>query len=101
MKHIAKSVLKSFLIIVLFTGGSAVLSSAGVKATSTANAATAVSYNQVYEYLVSKGYTVISLCPSPNTKYDWVAHTVKNQVHYSTTIYCDESNIIGQVDVPM
>ena len=100
MKHITKSVLKAFLIVVLLTGSSVVLTSAGLKTVSVVGTS-GVTYNQVYEYLVARGYTVISLCPSTTAKYDWVAHTVKNQVHYSTTVNCDATNIIGQVDVPM
>lgn len=98
MKHIAKSVLKAFLIIVLFTGGSVVLSSAGLK---TVNVANAVTCNQVYEYLVSRGYTVITLEPKAGTKYDWTARTIKNNVNYCTTIFCTETSIIGNQDVSL
>jgi len=98
MKHITKSVLKAFLIVVLLTGSSAVVSSAGLKTVSVANA---VTYNQVYEYLVANGYTVITLEPKAGTKYDWVARTVKNNVTYCTTIYCTSYSIVTHGDVAM
>jgi hypothetical protein len=98
MKQIAKSVVKAVLVIFLFTGGTVGLSTAGMQ---TVNAANAASANQVYEYLVSKGYTVVTLEPKAGTKYDWIAHTIKNQVHYSTTIYCTSTSIVGNADSPM
>lgn len=98
MKQIAKTVLKGFLIITLFTGGSLVLSTAGVKTISAANAAT---YNQVNEYLLSHGYEVESLVPKQGTRFDWTAVTVKNNIRYTTTISCTETSIIGNTDVPM
>jgi hypothetical protein len=98
MKQIAKSVLKGLLVVVLFTSGSVALSTTGVQTVSEASAA---SYNQVYEYLLTEGYTVISMQPKPGTKFDWVAQTVKNQVHYITTIYCTETCVIGNSDVSL
>gem|GEM_PF-6140549 len=77
-----------------------VLTSAGPKAVSVVGTS-GVTYNQVYEYLVARGYTVISLCPSTTAKYDWVAHTVKNQVHYNTTVFCDATSIVGNQDVSL
>lgn len=97
MKQFSKAVLKGLLIIVLFTGGSIALSTTGVKTVSEAKAAT---YNQVYEYLLSKGYTVNSLAPKQGTQYDWTANTVKNGNLYITTIYCTENSIVGHADYP-
>jgi hypothetical protein len=98
MKRIAKSVLKGLLIVVLFTGGTVVLSTTGVKTVNEANAAT---YNQVYEYLVTNGYTVLTLEPKAGTKYDWIAQTSKNGVRYLTTIYCTDLCVVGNADIPM
>jgi UDP-N-acetylglucosamine:LPS N-acetylglucosamine transferase len=98
MKQIAKAVLKALLVVILFTGGSVGLSTMGVKTVSEANAAT---YNQVYEYLCTNGYVVITLERKDGTKYDWIAHTIRGQVHFATTIYCDQTCIIAHGDVPM
>jgi hypothetical protein len=96
MKRISKAVLKGLLVVILFTGGSVILSTAGVKTVSEANAAT---YSQVYEYLVCNGYTVLTLDRKTGTQYDWVAHTIKNGSYYITTIYCTETSIITHGDV--
>lgn len=73
------------------------MSTHGVK---TVNEASAATYNQVYEYLLTNGYTVVTLEPS-GFKYDWIAHTVKNGIHYTTTIYCTSSSVIGHTDIPI
>lgn len=98
MKQIAKLVVKSLFVIVLFTVGSVAVSTTGAKTVSEANACT---YNQVYEYLLSRGYQVITLEPKAGTKYDWISHTVLNQVHYWTTIHCNATSVIGHEDDPM
>ena|SRR6218665_304953 len=98
MKQIAKTVLKGLFVVVLFTAGSVALSTTGVKTVSEANAA--VSYNQVYEYLVSHGYTVISIAPSQTAKFDWVAQTIKDGRQYTTTILCNSVGIVGQTNEP-
>jgi hypothetical protein len=98
MKQIFKTVLKALLVIILFTGGSVALSTIGAKTVNTASAAT---YNQVYEYLVANGYTVISLHPQTDGKYDWEAVTIKHDITYNTTIYCTASSVIGNTDVAM
>jgi hypothetical protein len=97
MKRISKALLKGLLIVVLFTGGSILLSTTGVKTVSEANAA---QYQQVYDYLVARGYTVITLNPLAGTKYDWIGHTVKDGINYTTTITCTSSGIIDHTDVP-
>ena len=100
MKHISKTLLKGLFVIVLFTTGSVVLSTTtGVQTVNTASAS--IGYNQVYEYLTSKGYTVFTLCPDPGTKFNWIAQTTINGVHYNTTITCTSSEIIGNNDVIM
>ncbi|MCW3082708.1 MAG: hypothetical protein JWP12_74 [Bacteroidetes bacterium] len=98
MKQISKTLLKGLFVIVLFTTGSVVLSTAtGVP---TVNAASAsIGYNQVYEYLASKGYTVFTLNQDPGTKFNWVAQTSINGIHYNTTIYCTSTEIVGNADV--
>ena len=99
MKNTTKLVLKGLLIIVLFTGVSISLSTTGVKSVNEANAA--VSYQQVYQYLVNNGYQVITLNPITGYKTeDWIAHTVKNQIHYWTTVDVNGNAIIGVLDVP-
>ncbi len=100
MKSILKLVVKGVLVIVLFAGTSIALSSAGVKSVNEAKAA--VSYQVVYQYLVSRGYEVISLKPINGSKdSDWIAHTVKNQVHYWTTVDVSGNSIIGTTDIIM
>lgn len=97
MKSFSKSVLKALIVVVLFTGGSIALSTTGVKTVNEANAAT---YNQVYEYLLTRGYTVHTLARKTGTEFDWIAHTTKNGVQYWTTVYCDATSIWGNSDAP-
>ncbi|MDF2437995.1 MAG: hypothetical protein K0Q95_2371 [Bacteroidota bacterium] len=97
MRQVVKLVLKGVLLIALFTGGSVVLSTKGIKTVSEANAA---SYSQVNEYLVSHGYTVVSLAPKSGSM-DWTAQTSKNLVRYTTTVYCTETSIVGNTDMPL
>ena len=100
MKNTAKLVLKGLLVIVLFTGSSIALSTIGVKSVSEAKAA--VSYQMAYQYLVNNGYTVVTLDPIAGTKGpNWIAHTIKNGVHYWTTIHTTGSEIIGHTDIIM
>jgi len=100
MKRTANFLLKGLIVIVLFTTTNIGLSSVGVNAVSEAKAA--VSYQQVYQYLVSRGYEVVSL--KPITSYrteDWVSHTILNGIHYMTTIHVQGNEIIVTTDVPM
>lgn len=100
MKNTAKLVLKGLLVIVLFTGSSLALSTVGVKSVSEAKAA--VSYQQVYQYLVNRGYTVITLNPIDQSKgSNWIAHTILNGIHYWTTVHVSGNEIIVTTDVPM
>ena len=102
MKRSLKNLIKVVSIIVLFTGSSIALSTAGVKTVSEANAA--VSSQAVYNYLVSRGYTVITLNPASEggaKTENWIAHTVLNNINYSTTVYVSGTQIIGNTDVPM
>lgn len=86
--------------IVLFTGTSIALSTAGVRTVNEAKAA--VSYDQVYQYLVNRGYTVVTLEPVSGAKEtNWIAHTIKNNVHYWTTVYVSGNQIINSTDVVM
>jgi hypothetical protein len=113
MKTITQKLIKGLLVIVLFTGVSVALSTAGVQTVSEAKAAGVgngaangsagqagqVSSSTVYQYLVSKGYTVQSLsqiCGSTN----WKAYTIgANGSQYITTVYVNGSQIIGGQDI--
>ena len=99
MKQFSKTLIKGLLVIVLFTTRSVVLSTSGAKTVNAASAA--IGYNQVYEYLVSKGYTVSSLTQDTTSKYNWIAHTTLGGRNYCTTIYCTSDQIIGNADVIM
>lgn len=100
MKNTAKLVLKGLLVIVLFTGSSLALSSIGVKTVSEAKAA--ISYQEVYQYLVNNGYTVLALKETADkTDEDWIAHTFLNDVEYMTTVHVSGGQIIVTTDVPM
>ena len=98
MKNIGKFIIKALVVIVLFTGTSIGLSSVGVKSVSEAKAA--VSYQQVYAYLVSRGYTVVSLKPYGNSA-NWMSHTIFDGIHYQTTVLVEGNQIIGVLDSPM
>lgn len=98
MKNLSKTLLKGLLVITLFTGISTVLSTSGIKTVNEAHAA--VSYQQVYSYLVNNGYTVITLEETfLRSDENWIAHTVKNGIHYWTTIIVEGSTIVGHNDV--
>lgn len=100
MKRTANFLLKGLLIIVLFTTTAIGLSSIGVNTVSEAKAA--VSYQEVYQYLVNRGYEVITLNPIVGYKTEnWIAHTILNGRHYMTTIYVQGNEIIGTTDVIM
>lgn len=100
MKNTAKLVLKGLLVIVLFTGSSIALSSIGVKTVNEAKAA--VSYQQVYQYLVNRGYTVLALAPIDRTKGpNWIARTISHGAEYMTTVYVSGNEIINTTDIPL
>lgn len=98
MKNIGKILVKVVLVIVLFTSATVALSSFGVKSVSEAKAA--VSYQQVYAYLVNHGYTVITLSPCPRNE-NWIAHTTKEGFHLQTTILVEGDEIWGTSDVAL
>ncbi|CAN5383681.1 hypothetical protein BH10BAC1_BH10BAC1_21300 [soil metagenome] len=100
MKNTAKLVLKGLLVIVLLTGSSIALSTAGINSGTEAKAA--MSYQVVYQYLVNRGYQVVTLEPIAGTKGpNWTSHTILNGVHYMTTVYVQGNEIIGQTDAPL
>lgn len=112
MKTITQKLIKGLLVIVLFTGVSVALSTAGVQTVSEAKAAgvgggvaqgsagnaSQVSANTVYQYLVNRGYSVQSLsqiCGSTN----WRAYTTAaNGTQYITTIYVQSSQVVASND---
>lgn len=99
MKQFSKTLIKGLFVIVLFTAGSVALSTNGAQTVNAASAA--IGYNQVFEYLTSKGYTILNLAQDTGTKYNWIAHTILNGREYCTTVYCNSSEIIGNADVIM
>ena len=100
MKNLFKNLLKGLLVIVLFTGSTIALSTTGLKTVSEAKAA--VSYEQVYQHLVSLGYEVITLNPITGSKGpDWTAHTVRDQIHYSTFVDVNGTQIVAVESTPL
>ncbi|MGQ0827538.1 MAG: hypothetical protein ACT4ON_03980 [Bacteroidota bacterium] len=98
MKKLSKSLLKGLLVIILFTGGSIVLSTSGVKTVNEAQAN--VSEAEVIEYLEYCGYQVVSAAPKPNTISDWICDTWSDGNHNWTTVYVQGSSIVTHGDVP-
>ncbi|MFL5764143.1 MAG: hypothetical protein ACJ77K_09395 [Bacteroidia bacterium] len=99
MKNLSKTIVKSLIIIGLFTSGTAGLSVSGISTVNEAHAS--VSYQSAYNYLVNHGYTVISLQETPErANEDWIGHTVKNNVEYCSTVVVSGTSIIGVEDVP-
>jgi hypothetical protein len=96
MKNLSKTIVKSLIVIGLFTAGSAALTTSGVQTFNEAHAA--VSSQTVYTYLVNHGYTVLSMQEKANE--DWGARTIKNNVQYITTVHVQGTSIIGVEDVP-
>ena len=100
MKHSFKILIKGLFIIVLFTGSTIVLSAAGVKTVNEANAA--VSNQQVNQYLMERGYQVISLAPVTGYKTeDWTAQTVLNGVRYNTIVHVSGTQIVDIGNTPL
>ena len=98
MKRSFKILIKGLLVVVLFTGSTIALSTAGVKTVSEANAA--VSNQQVYDYLVAHGYIVYSVNPIQGTN-NFICQTMTHGANYWTTVYTDGTKIIGVESVPM
>src|SRR3954465_4301925 len=100
MKNLSKMIVKTLVITGFLTAGTAALSTSGVQTISEARAA--VSYQTAYTYLTNHGYTVLSLQETPErANEDWIAHTVKNNVNYTTTVLVSGTSIIGVEDVVM
>lgn len=97
MKKLSKSLLKGLLVIVLFTAGSVVLSTTGVKTVNEAQAN--VCEAEIVEYLEYCGYQVVSASPKPNTISDWICETWSDGNHNWTTVHVSGTNIIGHDDV--
>lgn len=100
MKKKIEVLRKALFLIVFLSVSSIVLNTVGVNVVSEAHAS--VSQEQVYQYLVNRGYLVVSLKRDITVKYsnNWVAHTIKDDLHFTTTVYCNENEIIGHGDVP-
>lgn len=97
MKKAIRIIAKTLFATVLLTTSIVLVNTNGVNTVSEAKAAT---YQQVYNYLTSRGYEVISL--APYAKYQWLAHTVKDGRHYWTTVFENSAGeIVGQTDMPM
>jgi diketogulonate reductase-like aldo/keto reductase len=100
MKNLSKTIVRTLMVVGVFTTGTTVLSTSGAGTISEAHAA--VSYQTAYNYLVTHGYTVITLQETPErANENWVAHTVKNNVHYWTTVFVQGTSIVGHEDVVM
>lgn len=97
MKKVTRIIAKVFFAIVLLTSSVIIVNTNGVNTVSEAKAAT---YQQVYNYLTSRGYEVITL--APYAKLQWLAHTVKDGRHYWTTVFENSAGeIIGHTDTPL
>jgi len=100
MKTFKSIIVKALFAIVLLTSATVYVNTSGISTVSEAKAAT---YQEVYQYLTSRGYEVVTLGPASGTKCNWLAHTVKGGVHYWTTVYCNclTGAIYGHDDVLM
>jgi len=95
-----KALVKGLIVIVLFTGSAITLSTAGVETVSEAKAA--VSGQQVNQYLLSRGYQVLSMAETPEkANEDWICQTILQGIRYQTTVYVSGTQIIGQADVAL
>jgi hypothetical protein len=100
MKRSLKALVKGLIVIVLFTGSAITLSTAGVETVAEAKAA--VSSQQVYQYLTSRGYQVGNMAETPDkVNEDWICQTSLQGVRYQTTVKVSGTQIVGTVDVPM
>ncbi len=98
MKKSSNVIVKAIFVIVLYTVSTLLLSKSGVKTVSEAKAAT--SSQQVYQYLVSRGYQVYSLVQAKGSS-DWDAKIYINGVYSITHIHVVGSSIIDNTDIPM
>ena len=102
MKHLLKNLIKGLLVIVLFTGSTIALTSAGVKTVSEANATTCqVTTQQVWNYLTNHGYIVYSVVLISGTN-NFACTTQLQGVNYNTTVYTDGiSKVVEVISTPM
>lgn len=100
MKAKIKIIRKALFLVVLLSSSSIALNVVGVNVVSEAHAS--VSEAQVYQYLVDRGYQILSIKRGSTQRLmsTWLADTIKNGIRYNTTVYCDENGIIGHGDVP-
>ncbi|MGZ4048946.1 MAG: hypothetical protein ACXVPU_15910 [Bacteroidia bacterium] len=98
MKRSFKILIKGLLVIVLFTTGNIVLSGAGVKTVSEANAN--LSCQNVHDYLVAQGYIVYTVNVIQGTT-NFAATTQLRGINYNTTVYSDGMKITEVANVPM
>jgi len=98
MKKLSKSVLKGLLVIVLFTAGSVVLSTSGVKTVNEAQAN--VCEAEIVDYLEYCGYQVISADPKPKSVSYWICQTHADGGNMLTTVYVSGTCIVGHDDRP-
>ncbi|MBL7890902.1 MAG: hypothetical protein JNL24_15215, partial [Bacteroidia bacterium] len=90
----------ALFLVVLLTSSTIALNVIGVNVISEAHAA--VSEEQVYQYLTDRGYQVLSIRRGSTQRVmsTWYADTIKNGIRYTTTVYCNENEIIGHGDMP-
>lgn len=117
MKTIASSLLKGLLVILVFTGVSVLLSIAGVRTISTANAANngntfidkivpvkQKALNSTYkinEYLIKRGYEVISVRRLDKND-NWTATVISPAGKYLNVLVNTKANkILSQTDVAL
>ncbi len=95
-----KQLFKGLLLIVFLVSAKIALNVIGVNVVNEAHAA--VSQEQVNQYLLDRGYQILSIKKGPTQRYtnSWIADTVKDGNRYITTVYCNENEIIGHGDVP-
>jgi hypothetical protein len=98
MKQISKILVRVAVVIVLFTGTTLTLSTAGVQTVSEAKAA--VKSEDVTNYLTGLGYEIIDLKPIEGTD-NWESHTILDGVYYLTTVYVRGTAIVDHADVIM
>lgn len=98
MKQVSLKIVKGLFAVVLFSGASIALNTAGVKTVTEAKAT--VSEQQVKDYLVANGYTVISLYPYRLNE-NWSADTYKNGIHYHTVVIVVGGQIRDTEDTAM
>jgi hypothetical protein len=97
MKKFVKIIAKALVVIVLFGSASIIVSASGVKTIAEARAKT-VSEATVIDYLVARGYQINDLYLIPGSD-NWQADTYLNGVHYQTTVFVRDGQIVGNEDI--